>query len=90
MKKIIAICAIALMSIFSFASCGNMSMGIGTYTFNHVCMDSGTETRCVDVDKWYDYETGIEVKSKDGGRFWLSEGTYILVSEKDDCPFCND
>lgn len=90
MKRVIAIGMLVVMLILSFCSCGNMSMGMGTYTFNHIRFNSGMEGHCAEVDKWYDYETGIEVKTEDGVRYWLSEGTYILISDQKDCPFCNN
>ena len=42
---------------------------------------------CFTIEKWYDNETGIEVKTKEAGSLCLSEGTYFLIS--DDCPFCD-
>jgi hypothetical protein len=47
----------------------------------------GDEHACVEIEKWYDDERGVEIKIKDGDALFLSEGTYMLV--EDECPLCN-
>lgn len=88
MKKIICIICI-LIVIATLTACGNMSLGPGNFKFNvvHVCDHSGN---CSDyeIEKWYDNDTGIEVKLKNGNKLFLSEGTYILAS--DHCPICGE
>ena len=87
MKKIIAVLMIVGL-LGSLCGCGNMSMGFGNYEYNKVHVDTFNHYGCFDVEKWYDNETGgIEVKTKEVGSMFLSEGTYFLVS--DDCPFCD-
>lgn len=69
-------------------SCGNMSIGFGNYSFKRVHVDTHGYSGCFEVDKWYDNEAGgIEVKTKDHGAMYLSEGSYILIEEQ--CPICD-
>ncbi|MBO5969825.1 MAG: hypothetical protein J6S14_15135 [Clostridia bacterium] len=82
MKKLILpiLAAMLLMT-----SC-NMSLGPGSYNFKRVHVDGAHISQCITVEKWYDCDSGIEVKTKEAGAIFLSEGTYILVEET--CPFC--
>lgn len=91
MKKIcIAVCVFLVAVLMFLPSCGNMSLGIGNYTFTHIHITDYTEGHCLEVEKWYDSEgDGIEVKTTDGGAYFLSEGTYTLISDKYHCPYCN-
>ena len=89
MKKIIASFLILLIAIVSLTSCGNMSLGLGNYSYNKVHVFDTCGNYCdLEIDKWYDNETGIEVLLKDGNNLFLSEGTYILL--KDECPLCKN
>ena len=86
MKKIIAIIMICgLMIVMS--GCGNRSVGLGTYTFKKVHINTFNYSGCLELENWHDNERGIEVKTKEVGSLYLSEGTYILVGEK--CPICD-
>lgn len=86
MKKIIAIIMVlGLMS--TMCGCGNMSLGMGNFEFKKVHVDTYNYSGCFTIEKWHDNETGIEVKTKEAGSLYLSEGTYFLIS--DDCPFCD-
>jgi len=90
-KKIILITAALLLvtlALVSLVSCGNMSMGFGNFTYKkiHIMNYDGTGV-CATVEKWYDNETGVEVKTTEYGSMYLSEGTYILIEEK--CPYCD-
>lgn len=86
MKKIfITLLAIAL--CLALTSCGNMSLGPGRYTFEKVHVETYHNTGCFTVESWHDAETGIEVKTKEVGSMFLSEGTYIMI--EDECPFCD-
>lgn len=86
MKKIIAL-VIACCLMFMLAGC-NMGVGIGNFEFHgvHVCDHSGN-CRDLAIDKWYDNESGIEVKTTNNGSLFCSEGTYILY--EDECPICS-
>ena len=65
----------------------NMGMGLGSYEFKKIHIDSHNGSRCLSVEKWYDNETGIEVKTSEVGNVFISEGTsYFLIT--DTCPFC--
>lgn len=86
-KIIILTVAIAVLAVF-LCSCGNMSMGMGSYTFEHIHFSDAIEGKCATVEKWYDNETGIEVKTKEYGAMYLSEGSYQLISNSNKCPYC--
>lgn len=87
----VGICVLLVLVIMiGLTGCGNMSMGIGNYSFQHVHFDLNSETQgCATVAKWYDNERGIEVKTEEYGPLFLSEGTYILVGSVEKCPWCN-
>lgn len=85
MKKLFAL-LLALLLCLSLAACGNMSLGLGNFEFDKVHITTYDYSGCVEVDKWYNNETGIEIKTPDGS-LYLSEGSYILV--EDNCPVCD-
>ena len=84
MKKILAL-LISVMTVFILIGCGNKSLGVGNYNFTKVHIFSSEGGTCCNVEKWYDDEVGIEVKT-DKGALFLSEGTYMLVESY--CPIC--
>lgn len=84
MKKIIAICMV--LSVMLVCGCGNQSLGLGNFEFNKVHINTHHHSGCLTVESWYDNASGIEVKTKEVGSLFLSEGTYILV--EDSCPLC--
>ena len=86
MKKI-AVILIALMLLLTLASCGNRAYGPGNYQFDKVHVFDDGHSRCIEINKWYDNEQGIEVQKKDGDGLFFSEGTYMLVEGK--CPICD-
>ena len=86
MKKIIAIMLVVLLLV-SMAGCGNMSWGLGNFTFNKIHVDTYNYSGCFTVEKWYDNSSGIEVKTKEAGFLYLAEGMYMLI--EDECPFCS-
>lgn len=86
MKKMIL--ALILICGLMLTGC-NMSMGLGNFSYNHVHITDNIDGRCATVEKWYDNESGIEVKTTEYGSLFLSEGTYILVGETHKCPYCN-
>ena len=89
MKKIISIILIitVLFLVCSLTTSCNQGLGFGNYTFTKVHICVGDVNKCVEIEKWYDNEIGIEVKTKNYGALYLSEGTYFLVEDK--CPICN-
>ena len=89
MKKIFFTFMLILLVVICFSGCGNMSvMGIGNYSFEKVHVDTHHYSGCLEVEKWYENSTGIEVKTKDYENIFLSEGTYVLI--EDECPFCEE
>lgn len=86
MKKILAITLVLIMALTMLAGCGNMSLGFGNFKFEKIHVDTYHYSGCLTVEKWYDGETGIEVKTKEAGSLYLAEGMYVLVQGK--CPFC--
>ena len=86
-RKIIAILLTAML-ITTFSGCGNMSWGFGNFTFDKIHVDTYNHDRCFTVEKWYDNENGIEVKTKEAGSMYLAEGMYMLI--EDECPFCDN
>lgn len=84
---ILAIVMLVTMSVL-FCSCGNRSIGPGKFTFSkiHIFNHDGDDC-CLTVEKWYESEVGIEVKTKECGALWLSEGTYMLCEKE--CPICS-
>ena len=87
MKKVFAILLALVMVITLFAGCGNMSMGVGNYTFRKIHVDTYHYSGCFTVVKWHDNTSGIEVKTKEAGYMYLAEGMYMLI--EDYCPFCD-
>lgn len=87
MKKIICLICLVVLMVVTFAGC-NVSWGLGSYEYNKIHVDTYHYSGCLDVDKWYDNSTGLEVKTDDGESMFFSEGTYILI--EDNCPFCDN
>ena len=87
MKKIIAMVICLVMVVALFAGC-NMSMGMGSFTFKKVHVDTYHYSGCLTIEKWYDSGSGIEVKTEEVGSIFLSEGTYILLNGDKACPLC--
>lgn len=87
MKKILLFLTVALTVSLLLVSCGNMNFGPGNYTFNGVHIETYHNTACYSVETWNNSDTGIEVKTKEVGSLFLSEGTYILY--ENECPLCN-
>lgn len=86
MKKIITMIMAVAMFALILTSCGNMSLGLGNFTFEKIHVDTHNYSGCFTVEKWYDNSNGIEVKTKEAGFLYLAEGMYMLI--EDDCPFC--
>lgn len=86
MKKflVLTICALMLMCC---VGC-NMSCGPGSYEYKKVHVDTYHYDMCLNVISWVDSDSGIEVRTKEAGSIFLSEGTYIMIH--DYCPFCGE
>lgn len=88
MKKIIALIMLLALIVTVMCSC-NMGCGVGNLNFGHLHYNTHHESGCLDISKWYETGSGIEVTTTDDFSMFFSEGTYILVGNKRDCPFCN-
>ena len=86
MKKLCLLLVNAIL-ILALVSCGNHSIGLGNYSYKKIHIDTYHFSGCYTVEKWYESESGIEVKTKEVGSIFASEGTYILVEDK--CPICD-
>ena len=86
-KIIVMIITIAMLAIM-LVGCGNMSIGLGNYTFDKIHVDTHNYNGCFTIEKWYDSSSGIEVKTKEVGSMYLAEGMYMLI--EDECPFCEE
>lgn len=85
--KLIVAIAIGAIMIVSLCSCNNAP--IGGFKFEHVYIETyKTDGQCYTVESWTDSESGIELKTKEIGRVFISEGNYILFAESKDCPYC--
>lgn len=89
MKKIIAFMS-AIMLCATLTGCGNMGLGLGAFTFEHLHFTDELTAGCATITKWYDNERGIEVKTEEYGSMYLSEGSYILIGNENNCPFCGE
>lgn len=89
MKRIITFIAVIIFIILMITSCGNHSIGLGSYTFEkvHICDHFGNYNHAT-IEKWYENDTGIELNTKEYGSMFLSEGTYILYNGR--CPVCGE
>lgn len=86
MKKLLVFfLAIAMSALM--VGCGNMSLGLGNFTYAKIHIDTHNYSGCLTVEKWWDNSSGIEVKTKEAGSMYLAEGMYMLIEK--DCPFCD-
>ena len=86
MRKILALLVTVLL-LLGLCSC-NESYGLGSFEFKKIHIDTDGYSGCLTVEKWYDNDMGVEVKTKEVGYLYLSEGTYILIG--DTCPICTE
>lgn len=90
MKRIFALFLMMGLVVICFTGCGNKAiLDPGNFSFTHVHMSDNVEGHCCEMDKWWDNESGIEVRLTDGSGIYLSEGTYQLFETKSACPYCN-
>lgn len=89
MKKFFALFIMLVFITACLAGCSNKAIfDPGTFNFTHVHMTDHVEGHCTEIDKWWDNESGIEVRTKAGDGIFLSEGTYQLFESKNACPYC--
>ena len=89
MKKV-DVLVLLLIVVLALAACGNRGYGFGNFSFEHVHITDAVGGHCATIGKWYESDgTGIEMKTKEYGAVWCSEGTYILFESGERCPYCN-
>ncbi len=82
------VCFILALAIVAMALCAcNYSCGFGEYNFSKIHIDTYHFSGCYTVETWYESSSGIEVKTRELGHIYVSEGFYILVGDK--CPVCD-
>ena len=90
MKKLVCLILMVIMMLFALSACGNKSLGFGNYSFKHAHFTDAVGGHCATVEKWYESEgSGIEMKTKEYGAIWCSEGTYIMFESGERCPYCD-
>ena len=89
MKKIVVVVLCMVAMTVTLVGCGNMSIGLGNFTYEKVHIDTHNYSGCLTIEKWYDTSTGIEVKTKEFGSMFLSEGCYVLLGGDEGCPLCD-
>lgn len=88
MKKIL-IMVIVVVMITLMCSCGNKAiLDPGNFSFKHVHVSDNIEGHCFNISKWWDNDSGIEVRCEDGEGIFCSEGTYQLFESEAACPYC--
>lgn len=90
MKKIITLILTVLIVVICFTGCGNMSMGFGNFSYDHVHFFNYQGAHCATIEKWYDGSTGIEIKTEEYDSIFLAEGCYMLFEDSDSCPWCSE
>ena len=85
-KKLIAV-IMTVAVVATMTGCGNMSLGLGNFTYEKIHVDTYHYSGCFTVEKWYDNSEGIEVLTEEAGSMYFAEGMYMLIEE--DCPFCD-
>lgn len=90
MKKIFVLMCVLVLTILCCAGCGNKAiLDPGNFNFKHVHISDHTEGHCLEIDKWWDNDSGIEVRMTNGEGVFLSEGTYQLFESSASCPYCH-
>ena len=87
MKKVIVIMLIFVMTL-ALTACGNQNLLWGNFTYKHVHISDAIDGYCFNIEQWNEDDTGIELKLEDGSTIFLSEGTYMMFSDSDACPYC--
>jgi hypothetical protein len=91
MKKITAVLLTLILLCACLAGCGNSAVfDPGNFKFYHIHTFTYTDKHCFTVEKWWDIATGIEVKTKENGTLYFSEGNYVLVENAESCPYCGE
>ncbi|MBE6148120.1 MAG: hypothetical protein E7167_01210 [Firmicutes bacterium] len=87
MKKVIAVMLILVMAL-ALTACGNQNLLWGNFTYEHVHISDAIGGHCFNLEQWNEDATGIELKIEGGSTVFLSEGTYMMFSDSNACPYC--
>lgn len=87
MKKVIAVMLILVMTL-ALTACGNQNLLWGNFTYEHVHISDAIGGHCFNLEQWNEDAAGIELKIEGGSTVFLSEGTYMMFSDSDVCPYC--
>lgn len=77
-KSIIA----AMLAALALTSCGT--------TYKKVHVDTEHFSGCFNISATYFQNEDVKVITEEYGAMILSKGTYILLEEDKECPFCAD
>lgn len=89
--KIKLLAALAFIPMLTdLTKCGNMNLTQGNFSYYAVHISTPTGNVDVSIKDWKDEKIGVEVTTEDYGSIFLSEGTYILISELGKCPVCDN
>ena len=84
----ISVALILVIGMITVSGCGNRAfLDPGNFSFKHVHISDAVEGHCLDIDKWWDNESGIEVRTTSGDGVFLSEGTYQMFESANSCPY---
>ena len=90
MKKMFAVLLTLSAMCASLTGCGNMALiDPGNFTFRHIHTDTYHDPMCFTIEKWWDNSSGVEVKTKECGTLYFSEGDYVMVEDAKNCPYCD-
>lgn len=91
MKKrifaLVLLVCVLLPIVLLFSSCDR---AVGRYTFGGIviCVPGTSDHVCLTIVDGVMHDTGVEVKTKEYGPIFCSDGTYILFEDK--CPICGE
>lgn len=86
---ILCIVILIVTMVLGLSGCGNKAiLDPGNFSFKHVHISDSVEGHCFEINKWWDNESGIEVRTTDGNGIFCSEGTYQLFESSTSCPYC--
>ena len=74
----------------TMTACGNQAiLDPGTFSFKHIHISDNVEGHCLNIEKWWDNDNGIEVRTTSSEGIYCSEGTYQMFESADGCPYCH-
>lgn len=88
MKKFLTLIICIVILSTCLAGCNKAVLDPGAFSFTHIHFTDMTEGHCATIEKWWDNEEGIEVRTAEYGAIYCSEGSYILFESANNCPYC--